>query len=210
MAKFLRNIMSTIITTKIRHSDGKIVTKQKLENGTFYSEKTDEGEWIQIYDTRGNIIYVKHLDGMEVWNDYDDNGTLIKHRNSEGRIIERIEKRDSKGNVVYFEDCYGHVYEKKFDINGFLIYEKANGIEYWFGYDEWGNMSYYKDSLGKEERRYFNDCGKLIKITVKVLSEAADNISYATELWEYNDNGDISYHKDLNGNEEWYEYTYGE
>jgi len=57
--------------------------------------------------------------------------------------------RDSKGNVIYFEDSNGSWYKKEYDSNGNVIYYE-NSIGGWYKRecDSNGNEIYYEDFYG--------------------------------------------------------------
>ena len=71
--------------------------------------------------------------------------------------------RDSKGNVIYYEDSNGYWSKREYDSKGKEIYyEDSTG--YWSKseYDSKGNVIYYEDSNGYWRKSEYDSNGKQI------------------------------------------------
>jgi hypothetical protein len=71
--------------------------------------------------------------------------------------------KDSKGNLIYFENPYGYWAKREYDSNGNEIYwESCNGAWEKIIYDSKGNSIYSEDSTGYWEKRKIDSKGNLI------------------------------------------------
>ena len=113
------------------------------------------------YDSEGNLIYSRGPAEIEIWREYDSNGNEVHYRYSDGRPgndYEAWNEFDSDGNMIYCKSKGVHFCSRdssteswfEYDSNGNVIYIKygSNGDEYFFGYDEKGNMVSYKKLPG--------------------------------------------------------------
>ena len=165
-----------------------------------------EGDyWIENeywkYDENGNCIYHYISDGtscpQESYYKYDEHNRLLynKHSTKNHNTTIEVYKYDDKGNIIYnyksndSNDCY---------------YEN---IHYWYDYDNNGNKIYYKVK-GKSGGILFNyeewwkyDNNNLIYYKYK------DSKGEKEEFWTYDGNNNLTYHKDPEGKEQFWEYN---
>jgi len=77
----------------------------------------------------------------------DSKDNLIYFENFNGYWSKR--EFDSKGNLIYFEDSNRYWFKSEYDSEGNEIYfENSNGYWYKVEYDSNGNKIYYEDSDG--------------------------------------------------------------
>ena len=71
--------------------------------------------------------------------------------------------KDSKGNVIYYENSTGDWYKREYDSNGNLIYHEASD-GYWFKkeFDSKGNLIYYENSTSYWHKREYDTKGNEI------------------------------------------------
>ena len=139
---------------------------------------------------------------------------------------------DSKGNSIQFKNSDGLIIWREYNENCIVIHEKrSTGYEVWRSYND--NIFHYKWSDGSEEwwdensrttigkkspkgnETWFDSIGRIIR--TKYLGDEAFyeydvndqllSIKYSNGLevlWERNTEGIITYKKDVDGNEEWF------
>ena len=152
------------------------------------------------YDTKGNEIYVKDLNGYQKRCEYDENGKIIHT------------EYPLDGEIWY-----------DYDAKGNNIHCKAPGFwidEYWYEYDANGNLIHSLNSNGNEEWREYDANGNLIHLVEKNGNEIwyeYDSMGNRTHLkylsgdeewYEYDAKGKVIHYKDSDGMEKWYEYDY--
>lgn len=137
------------------------------DNGILIHHKNSWKEsW---WNGKGQLVHKKTL-GREVFYEYDDTGRLIREfypegyeityeYNSEGLLVE---EKDSEGHRIIYSYVNGKQESKTcFNPNGQVVYEKSSyGCEYWYGYDEKGQVIFEADSSGYPEgsgTRYNSD-----------------------------------------------------
>ena len=171
---------------KLNPEEENSVEKNEANKGKVIRSLSYGKEIIDEYDDNGILIYHKVsweeswrngkrqlVDtkqwGWEVFYEYDDIGRLIREfypegyeityeYNSEGLLVE---EKDSEGHRVINTYVKGVLTEKTcFNPDGQIVYEKSSyGCEYWYGYDDKGQVIYKVDEDGGEQRRY-NSKGK--------------------------------------------------
>ena len=78
----------------------------------------------------------------------DSKGNIIYYENSDGFWAKH--EYDSKGKQIYFENSKGYWYKRKYDSNGNIIYFEES-IGYWSKseFDSEGNEIYFENSDGR-------------------------------------------------------------
>ena len=106
----------------------------------------------QIYDKRGNMIYLETHDGFWAKREYDSNGKPTYYENSCGFWEKR--EYDSDGNETYYENSDGYRYKREYDSDGNETYfENSDGFWERREYDSNGKETYFEDSKGDKRGR---------------------------------------------------------
>ncbi len=68
-------------------------------------------------------------------------------------MSEKIEKRDERGNIIYYKDFKGLEYWSEYDENNKEIScRNADGNSYRYEYDEYSRIIYYQNICGNGEK----------------------------------------------------------
>lgn len=106
--------------SKIKYKKDSKGIEHWFKNGYEIHREYPNGESLW-YDDNGYIIYAKDPENKyEIWNEYDENGNCIHHRDSNGH--EYWKEYNEKGNLIHFKNSDGK--ETWFDDNGKELKEK--------------------------------------------------------------------------------------
>ena len=188
------------------------------ENGFLCHEIYCDGResWYK-HDSNGRETYSKLYDGKETWTEYDDEHNRIIKKTQLGTKTFIQNYENSKHTYSKYEDESSFKEEwYDFNKNGKIVHFKEHEelfecdkqgnrlhtksifeIEKWWWYNEHGKIIHYKDYDGKEYTNVYD--GNEHKI---ILADKLGN----RRIEEYDDDWDLIYSKDWNGNECWQEY----
>ena len=126
-------IAATILGLLSAFVFGQTLGEKALKKVTVNSEKDSKrlrAIAITEYDSMGNKIHHKDIDGYEEWHEYDNNGNEIHYKDSFGK--EQWNEYDSNENKTHYKDNKGREYWNEYNSNGKLIHSKdSNGREHW-------------------------------------------------------------------------------
>ena len=143
-----QNGYESCITIKLLDASTKVQEKYQYdEKGRLvYCKESDDYEYWNTYDEKGNHVTFEHNDGRKELYEYDENNNLIHTKDN--KDYETWNEYDEKGNQVSHEDSNGNCYEFKYDDRGYQTYLKftsSNEItEERRDYDDNGNIVYFK------------------------------------------------------------------
>lgn len=125
-------------TRQVMYEEYDIVEKYNDQGLRVYFENDNGDIEISEYDENGNETHVKWYrtqskDWFEYWNSYDENGNVIRYKDTDGDWLNR--EYDSHGNILKETDKDGTC-EYKYDEYNNLIYSKdENGTELYYEYE---------------------------------------------------------------------------
>ena len=190
-----------------------VIVKVKLNSITEYDENGNRihvkdfrvpMEFWMKYDKNGNEIYLKKSNGYESWHKYDLKGRMISFKDTLGVKIQR--KYNASGSILHykspldehwteFNSAGQKVYNKR--LKRFSKSKKPQYNEKWFYYDEQGNLTSTRDSLGYESSYKYDANNN------KIYEKLEDGTEF---FYEYDENGNQIYRKSSTGFEAWFEY----
>ena len=190
-------------------NDGEEIWWHYDQKGFLFHEIYCDGResWYK-HDSNGREIYSKLYSGKETWTEYDDERHIVIKKYQIGSI-EKGTKIYENEKITYCkcerasfleEDWYDYDKNGEFecDKQGNRLHTKSiTEIERWWKYNEHGKLIYYKDSSGEEYTNIYD--GEEHKIIL-------ENKQGNRQIEEYDDDWDLIYRKDWNGNECWQEY----
>lgn len=95
---------------------------------------TTDTDKIECYNFRGECIYRKMKNGVELWYDYDSNGRKISARCSVG--FKECWDYDENGLLTRYISSMGDNIRYEYLLNGTLAYEvDLYGVKTWYGKD---------------------------------------------------------------------------
>ena len=169
------------------------------------------------HDNNGRKIYSKLYDGKETWTEYDDEQNLVTRKSQLGtKTFIKIYENEKQIYSKYEDDSVLKEEWYDFNKNGEIVHIKHREelfecdtqgnrlhtksifeIERWWQYNDHGKIIHYKDSNSKEYTNVSD--GNEHKI---ILENKLGN----RQIEEYDDDWDLIYRKDWDGNECWQEY----
>ncbi len=123
----------------------------------FVRDRSFYENWYE-YDSSGNIVYASNRDGQEEWWKYNDEGNLILHQfaEKESRYIEDVNGPSIIANGLPDSNFEFDNFNNRIDAN--VKYENGlprkftvNDTEYYFTYDEEGNLLSVEDDVGNKQ-----------------------------------------------------------
>jgi YD repeat-containing protein len=82
-----------------------------------------------VYDAKGNEIYFKTFNGMEVWKEYDTNGKLIHYKYKHGTSYYEVWKEyDTNCKLIHTIDSEGYEEWYTYNTDGTVTVTDSDGI----------------------------------------------------------------------------------
>jgi RHS repeat-associated protein len=130
------------------------------------------------YDPVGNLKTMTRPDNVVITKSYD-NRNRLNHSTRSGTTAQETWQYDFAGNLNYFQDYNGNVYQWQFNYNCQKTSETLpDGSSQAWTYDNAGNLYTYTNTSNKTEQYTFDYLNRLKSRTWNTSDQYADAISY--------------------------------
>ena len=130
------------------------------------------------YDAVGNLTKVTRPDNVVITNSYDSRNRLNGSSRS-GSTAQEVWKYDLAGNLNYFQDFNGHVYQSQYNlINQRTSLTSPDGSSQAWTYDSAANLYAFTNTSGKTEQYTFDYRNRLKSRTWNTSDQYADAVTY--------------------------------
>lgn len=220
ITRYEHDAQGNVIRESVNDADAEVTLwDQQFSAWTAYSY--DEDQWQRrTLDDRGNVLLHEYSDGFKVEYEYDDQGLMIRSRNTEGREETLFYDRygyktkifvngelhetfayDERGRLLNYQDEQGVSYVNRYDALDRLIEKERDGdVVERYRYDVKSNETYVLGEDGNEFFYTYNRRG-LVTHAKRITQEHTQTMSY-----RYDANSNVISKRDWYGDVFHYEY----
>ena len=141
-------------------------------------------QWEKAFDHKNREIYYADNDGLKYWKNYTEDGVVhykdnkgfeswekidlyvnrISYRDTQGKDELNNIEYDNKGNIVKFSFRNGNFWEKHYDHNKNIVYERdVDGKQSFFEYNAEGNLISIKNEKFIWDYAYSQDKSRMTR-----------------------------------------------